>query len=44
MTKDGSEWPSMCSDYRENFGFGNGMFEQGRLPDLTAFGNSGEWT
>ena len=55
MTKDGSEegapvphleWPSLCFDYRQNFGsgFDNGMFNAGRLPDLTAFGNSGEWT
>ena len=44
MTKDGSKWPSMCSDYRQSSGFGKGMFEPGRLPDLTAFGNSGEWT
>ena len=44
MTKNGSEWPSTLSDYRPNFGFGNGMFEPGRLPDLTAFGSSGERT
>ena len=44
LMTDGSEWPSMCSDYRENFGFGDGMFEPGRLPDLTAFGKSAKWT
>ena len=44
MTKDGSEWPSTCSDYRPNFVFGNGGFEPGRLPDLTALGDSGVWT
>ena len=33
------EWPSLCSDYHRNFGFG--LFEPGRLPDLTAFKDSG---
>ena len=39
-----SEWPSLCFDYRQNFGFDNGMSEPGRLPDLTAFEDSGKWT
>ena len=38
------EWPSLRFDYRQNFGFDNGMFEPGRLPDLAAFGDSREWT
>ena len=38
------EWPSLCPDYRENLGFDHGMFEPGRLPDLTASKGSGEWT
>ena len=55
MSKDGSEegaplflpeWPSRCFDDRQNFGFGFdiGMLDPRRLPDLTPFGNSGEWT
>ena len=31
------EWPSLCFDYRQKFGFDNAMFEPGRLPDLTDF-------
>ena len=38
------EWPSLCFDYLRNFGFDSGMFEPGRLPGLTAFEDSGEWT
>ena len=38
------EWPSLRFDYRRNFGFDNGMFEPGRLPDLTAFRRLEEWT
>ena len=43
LMTDGSECPVMCSDYRDLFFFFcNSMFEPGWLPDLTAFGNSGE--
>ena len=38
------EWPKLCFDYRQNLGFDSGMFEPGRLPDLTAFEDSGEWS
>ena len=38
------EWPSLRFDYRQNFGFDNGMFEPGQLPYLTGFKSSGEWT
>ena len=38
------EWPSLRYDYRQIYGFDNGMFELGQLPDLLAFGSSGEWT
>ena len=38
------EWPSLFFDYRRNFGFDNGIFEPGRLPDLTAFEDSGKRT
>ena len=31
------EWPSLCFDYRQNFGFAHSMFESGRLLDMTAF-------
>ena len=34
----------LCFDYRQNFGFAHSMFESGRLPDVTAFDCSGEWT
>ena len=44
MTKDGRELPNLCFDYRRSFGIENGMFEPGRLPDLTGFEDSGEWT
>ena len=39
-----TDWPRLHYCYRQFYGFGNGMFEPGRLPDLTAFGSSGEWT
>ena len=50
LTKDGSEerdpvnlpdWPSLCFDYRQNFGFAPSMIEAGRLPDMTTFSCSG---
>ena len=46
LTKGGSEerdpvtlpeWPSLCFDHRQNFGFAPNMIESGRLPDMTAF-------
>ena len=36
------EWPSLCSYYRRNIGFG--LFEPGRPPVLTAFKDSKERT
>ena len=53
MKKDGSEegelvtrpeWPSLRFDYRQIYGFDNGVFEPGQFPDLTAPGSSGECT
>ena len=38
------EWLSLCFDDRQNFDFAHSMFELGRLPDMTAFNCSGEWT
>ena len=38
------EWPSLCFDYRQSFGFAPRMIESGRLPDMTACNCSGEWT
>ena len=38
------QWPGLCFDYRQNFGFDDGMFEPGRQLDLTAFEDSGKWT
>ena len=38
------EMPRLGPDYLRNFGFDSGIFEPGRLPDLAAFEDSGNWT
>ena len=54
MTKDGSEegaqpeWPSLCLDHRQNFGFDHGMFDAGWILDMpgalrNARVDAGEW-
>ena len=38
------EWPSLCFDYRQNFGFVPSATELGEWPDMVAFGCAGERT
>ena len=38
------EWPSLRFDYRQIYGFDDGIFVHGQLSDLIALEGSGGWT